>query len=353
MKYQKPPALSLNQIDKIGERLVDPDLIADHQAFLDIHEKLWAWRVAHHYPLNGMHMTLRKRARKADEKAFTAQRLKRQESIVSKLARTTTGTMQLSQMQDIGGCRAVVRSMNGLRKLQELYENKPLRHSLRKKDYTKEPRADGYRSVHLMYRFAGVGQSLPWDKMRIELQLRTQLQHAWATAVETVNAFTSQDLKHGNGSAEWTRFFSLMASANAMSEGTSLVPGTPSEHGKLVEEIKELENTLNVTHILQGFAAIAVQFERSPVNATWHVMELRPDDRRLTAYSFTKKEVQGAREKLQNLEQSFAGTRNMAVMVAVSSMNELRKAYPNYFADTLAFSTAIQKLCRGELPRAA
>ena len=41
----------------------------------------------------------------------------------------------------------------------------------------------------------------------IEIQLRTSLQHAWATVVETVDAFTNENLKFGAGSDDWKRFF--------------------------------------------------------------------------------------------------------------------------------------------------
>jgi ppGpp synthetase/RelA/SpoT-type nucleotidyltranferase len=42
--------------------------------------------------------------------------------------------------------------------------------------------------------------SSPWNRLWIEIQLRTSLQHAWATAVETVDAFTNENLKFGAGS---------------------------------------------------------------------------------------------------------------------------------------------------------
>src|SRR4051812_44144651 len=64
------------------------------------------WRSSHNFPLNTFHIGLRRRAKIIDPKAITAQRIKRMASIEAKLTRFPT--MTLSQMQDIGGCRAIV-----------------------------------------------------------------------------------------------------------------------------------------------------------------------------------------------------------------------------------------------------
>src|SRR5690606_40369694 len=46
---------------------------------------------------------------------------------------------------------------------------------------------------------------------RIELQVRTRLQHSWATAIEAVSLYRNQDLKHHHGDADWLRLFVLTA----------------------------------------------------------------------------------------------------------------------------------------------
>jgi len=71
--------------------------------------------------------------------------------------------------------------------------------------------------------------------MCIEIQIRTLLQHAWATAVETVGTFINMPLKSSLGDEGWLRFFALMGSAMAIAEGKSTVPGTS-------ENIQELRN---------------------------------------------------------------------------------------------------------------
>ncbi len=46
-------------------------------------------------------------------------------------------------------------------------------------------------------------------QLLIELQLRTRLQHEWATAVETMGTFLQSSLKSSQGPEEWLDFFSL------------------------------------------------------------------------------------------------------------------------------------------------
>jgi len=61
-------------------------------------------------------MTLKGRALQIDPNALIAQRLKRMPSILSKLKRFQN--MELSRMQDLGGCRVVVESVKMVRHLQ-------------------------------------------------------------------------------------------------------------------------------------------------------------------------------------------------------------------------------------------
>src|ERR1700676_217452 len=65
-------------------------------------------------------MTLFNRARKIDPRALIAQRLKRRPSIEIKLR--DNPNMKLSQMQDIGGCRAILRTVTDVKKLMAKYK---------------------------------------------------------------------------------------------------------------------------------------------------------------------------------------------------------------------------------------
>lgn len=94
-----------------------------------------------------------------------------------------------------------------------------------------------------------------WNGQRVEIQLRSELQHAFATTVETVTTFTKQPLKFGAGPAKWRRFFSLMGSALALREATPLVKGTPRDEVELVKELHDNTKSLKVRERLRGWTA--------------------------------------------------------------------------------------------------
>ncbi len=346
MAYEKPK-LSFNQIDKAGRTLLDGPKNWD--AYFESADAILDWRAAHSYPLNALHMTLRNRTLKIDPKGFTAQRLKRYESIIRKLNRNPT--MQMSQMQDVGGCRAVVENIYDLFSLVELYGNRKLTSTISGgKNYIDEPKDDGYRGIHFMYRYKGKAYSSPWDKLRIELQLRTVLQHSWATAVETVDAFTREDLKFGMGSDDWRRFFALVGSMHANYETTAPVPDTPDSEKELQREIADLERRLRVVNFLDACAGVTQHIlGRNNYRYSVYVLELKPEERKTIIYRYTETQRDKADTKSAELEKQHKKSSNLVVQVSAHSLSELKRAYPNYFADTRYFVSTLTSFLKNPL----
>jgi ppGpp synthetase/RelA/SpoT-type nucleotidyltranferase len=158
------------------------------------------WRSAHSFPLNTLQNGLRAKAKLITSDFLVAQRIKRLSSIEAKLERFPS--MKLSQMQDIGGCRAIMPSVAEVTELVRLYKKGNGRHRLASEDdYISAPRASGYRGVHFIYGYYS-DRNDKYNSLKIEIQIRSALQHAWATAVETVGTFTQQALKSSIGEAE-------------------------------------------------------------------------------------------------------------------------------------------------------
>ena len=189
------------QVRRAGEILRDFNIPTETDEFQWGLEVLSYWRFTHETPLGEAIELLEKSSLNHDKDAIFAKRLKRAVSILRKLLRYQS--MSLKTMQDIGGCRAVFSNEKKLRKtVRELKRHPEFRipnGGYRAKDYIKTPKADGYRSYHLVGKFTAADGT----SKSIELQLRTQIQHYWATAVEIVDLFTGQALKSNQGDPEW------------------------------------------------------------------------------------------------------------------------------------------------------
>jgi hypothetical protein len=120
------PEFPRNQVDKAGAVFINRGSEPE--------ELLWAlavinnWRSSHSYPLLHLRINLKRNLKRIEPNAIVAQRIKRLESISTKLA---SGTMELSQMQDIGGCRGIVSSTKSLERIIELYMKSSSPHILK------------------------------------------------------------------------------------------------------------------------------------------------------------------------------------------------------------------------------
>ena len=338
------------EIDRAGKRLIpwwintrDPT-DEDIRSFFPVDN----WRTCHGLPLNVFQAVLRGRAKKIESGVVIAQRLKRFPSLMNKLVRETN--MKLSQMQDLGGCRAVLSSVSAVNALWDTYQDsQPMLDSFGVKcyDYINNPKDDGYRGIHVVGRYyARIDSRKPWNGQRIEIQLRSRLQHAFATAVETVTTFTQEPLKFGAGPIEWRYFFSLMGSALALREDTPLVKGTPTNVDDLIEELRESSRSLNVHKRLRGWTqALKLLRRQNTRRFKWLllVLDLKESTMRVMGYNNRKK----ASKDLAELEKSKRKDID-AVLVWVPMAKDLRAAYPNYYADTREFLSALDTALSGE-----
>ncbi|HYR22239.1 MAG TPA: RelA/SpoT domain-containing protein [Chthoniobacterales bacterium] len=299
------------------------------------------WRYAHNYPLNTFKVTLRAYAKKAFPPAIVAERRKRLESILSKLQREPS--MKLTQMQDIAGCRAIVGSVASVDRLVDIYQRSDLKHKLHHvKDYIASPKPSGYRGAHMIYEYFSDKRDT-WNGLKVELQFRSPLQHVWATAVETVGAFTKQALKSSRGQAEWLRFFALMGSHIARIEKTALVPNTPQDETELRSELSECATQLNAFSQLEGFqSSIGAIDEPGLKESGYYLLELNtastPPSLNVTGYK--KSDLKAAMFDSTKAEKN---PDLNVVLVAVSSLKTLKRAYPNYYADTESFLRILRK----------
>ncbi len=350
MSFPAVPNESKSTIDKAGSRIA--------QAFENENDLKIVndWRACHAYPINTFRALLNQRVARKFKNAIIAQRLKRLPTIIDKLRRYPG--MRLTQMQDIGGLRVVLSNQSEVKSLVKIYEKSRFRHELiSKKDYISFPRGeDGYRSVHLIYRYNAPGENAQQYKgLTVELQIRTKRQHSWATAVETMGIVLKQALKSRKGDKEWLEFFALVSSAFAHIEKTSLVPGY--EHLSRAEtftRIYEYEKKLGVIEKLRSYAFLADHLTTNISKKKWqyHLITLNPDKRTLSIESFGRDELEKATEAYSKAEKKLdEGEKVDTVLVSVGPFEQLKRAYPNYFLDVKEFIKYITQIIEEARPR--
>lgn len=267
-------------------------------------------------------------------------RLKRLPSIKKKLE-----TRYLDVIQDLAGVRVIVPTLQDVERIAEACRTGLMHKIWAEDDYIAKPRASGYRSLHLKLEYkAGNRLEEVCEGCRVELQLRTRRQHGWATANEAVGLFRGEALKKGGGSADWLRLFVLMASEIARIEGQPEVPGAP-DHAERVQELRDLNARLDAAQFLDGISQ-AVHFTDQYVRADRSEVyiirfDLETHEVSVAGYNSTS----GARAYHATEAQE---DRYDAVLVTSDKIDNLKKAFPNYFGDTKMFARTLRQVIKGK-----
>ena len=303
------------------------------------------WRAAHAFPMHIIYMHLRRMA--ASKKGIiVAERLKRLDSIIKKLEREQT--MSLWTMQDLGGCRFVVPSVKAVYKYADEYDTSRKRHVfVSKYDYIANPKPSGYRSLHMVYEYRSDRTETYNKNMLIEIQYRTHLQHIWATALETMGIFTKQNLKASQGEESIKRFFALVSSLFALEEDCPVVPGTISDKDELISEIESINSRYNVIDTLSAIRVFSNYTREIEMRKSgYYMLILNFNTKRLGVRYFLPSEIERANNIYAKIEKTRAESKIDAVLVRAESFNELKHAYPNYFADIDEFVNRVKDYLR-------
>ncbi|MDR2870351.1 MAG: RelA/SpoT domain-containing protein [Deferribacteraceae bacterium] len=306
------------------------------------------WRSLHSYPINTFQAYLRNRIKRDGYRsAIIAQRLKRMPSIITKLQRFSN--MQLDRMQDIGGLRVVVDKISDVYRLYEsILSSRRFAHrpELPPKDYIKSPKSDGYRSLHQVFKYAN--KSHPeLSGLRIELQIRTKLQHSWATAVETLGMIEKSSFKTGEGDEKFKTFFKLSSALFALQEETPVIDEYASEPSEeLVMLLNLLESELQVCSKLESLALSAKHIETASKRTDgYHLMELNVEKDTISLIAFSKNQLQDAENLYRIKEIASKDDPNISVvLISAGNVANIKKAYPNYFLDTASFIKSLNAI---------
>ncbi len=336
MAFAPVPTESKRAINRAAQEIINNKLT------VETFELVNKWRACHAYPINTFQSTLRQKLRNAkySPDSIVAQRLKRFVTIIGKLI--DDKRLTLTTMQDIGGVRAIVKSLEEVYELrQEYLSSKHFAAMIEHgscKDYIEKPKESGYRSVHLIFKYQNQLNNA-YDGLRIEMQIRTKLQHLWATAVEVMGTFRGEKLKSGQGDEKWQQFFAYVSSYFAYREKCQPVFPDLTEKETCLE-IRKLELELGAIEMMSGFTVAAKEIHQKIGRKSSYyliVLDSKKQTVNITAYDrdsiekafgdYSKIELTNAEEK-KEIE---------AVLVSAGKVGDLKKAYPNFFLDTREF----------------
>ncbi|NAZ37735.1 hypothetical protein [Rubellimicrobium sp. CFH 75288] len=327
------PLYSKRQIERAG-RVLGERIPADGLT----PEVIEAFNIAHNHrescalPMVSVRHELRHKVQRDGGSGIAVGRLKRMSSIRRKLfAKNRT----LYQIQDIAGVRAILPAMADVHRVAGYFHDGETRHGIvRTDDYIQRPKRDGYRSLHIVLKFNGERRLEKWSKSFVEVQLRTNLQHAWATAVEAVGLMRGENLKAGLGDPDWLRFFALMSGEIAHREGEPISATLDQNRSTRLVELRDLEARLHAIDHLDGYAgAIKYINEEAMAGRGYFLISFDRETKTVIVrpYSIFSEGAQA-----YNSGEGLGAKQNV-VLVEADRARDLTEAYPNYFLDVRKF----------------
>ena len=294
-------------------------ILINQDAYEEIREDLDAWRYRHIRPMDDIFDAINELKTKRPEFDYdVAERLKRLPSILGKLYRFPT--MKLNQIQDIGGVRIICSDIDQLMALLPYLDE--LFPEYKEKNRLENPAPSGYRGIHRVYKKDGV---------YIELQIRTMLEHVWATSVESIDVLRGTAMKNGEDGAAWTEFFQLLSSLFAASEQLPMLEKHESlDVIDLVSRIKELDNTDRVISKLRSYAGTnSLLTTLSYYPETYYVLLERRSDNHVEIICYPESQAERAFTDYEKNERNKDDSDK--VLVSIDNVKKISEIYPNYF----------------------
>lgn len=351
MTYQKKVTLnySKNQVDEAWKLLIQWNLSKKQSDFA--FDVLSNWRAVHDYPMNTFQSFLRKKIKSLRYSAIVVERLKRTTSIIWKLKRNPD--MKLSRIQDIWWLRVIVKNVDYVYKLRDILslKSKFLHKLIKEDDYIRKPKSSGYRSLHLVYKYHS--QYAPeYNWLLLEIQLRTELQHIRATAVETAWIILQTNLKAWEWTKDRLEFFMLVSSIFAIQEWcVPLQIHQWKDIEDLKQQLRNLEIKLQAIKELEKYRHtikfIDTKLSKKQKAYEYYLLILDMENTSRTVYWYKDWELEKATQDYLKREHHFKNENKwQVVLVSWESIKILKSAYPNYFLDIEKFVALLHNIIK-------
>jgi putative GTP pyrophosphokinase len=329
---KKFPGGSKSRVDRAGEN------IRNHTYTYDDLRVVENWRAAHRAVLNTFQAILRNRTR--NQNITVAQRHKRRSTIFDKLKRLPG--MQLARMDDVAGCRLIFENTDVLYKFRVNFLKARFHHKrkndLDKYDYLKKPKDSGYRGIHDIYSYDVNSESGKHLKgLLVEIQYRTTIQHAWATAVEVIGFITSSQPKFEKGDKRYQHAMALASEILARAYENMPGPFSQMSDMDLVREFLDKENEINLLNMLRGLNSTNLSMSE---NRNAILIFSQNGELEIKTYRNSPEALRA----LFELESEQSG--KDIVLVKADTTEEVRFAFKNYFSDAQDFIELVEEGCQ-------
>ncbi len=326
------PGGSKSRVSRAGDAVRKGTATSDDLAVIE------SWRAAHRAVLNTFQAILRARLR--NKNVIVAQRHKRKNTIFDKLHRLSG--MQLARMDDVAGCRLIFRNIKELDRFRKEFHRARFNHTMRndpaKYNYITHPKATGYRGIHDVYEYdvnSEAGKGL--KGLYIEIQYRTLVQHAWATAVEVVGFITESQPKFEKGDKRYHRTMAYASEVLARAHEGLTGPFPYLSDREVLEEFLRCDGELSLMQTLRG-----LNRAKSDISDKKNSILIFTPEGELTVKSY--RDATDALRDLFEFEKSMP--QNDIVLVRADSSEEVRTAFRNYFNDAREFIRLMDSGCQ-------
>lgn len=314
--------LSKTKIRKLGDRIRETFEDETRVVSKEDLEMLQEYRLTFRDTIASVFDIVYKECQSVNKKSIVTYRIKRIESIIGKLKRMPD--TELDRLIDIAGCRCILSNNEQVYRLLDKLRKNPHIYIKKEIDYIETPQKEGYRSIHL---YAGLSENN--DKL-VEIQLRNQEQHNWATLVEISDFVFETKLKEYREPADLLEFHRLLSVQEQ--------DLTPKEKDKLFYTIKHRNYINRINEVfVRNYIEVRKQWmklQNNPKNSFYLIEAKRDDCPQIDSYNSFSEAEKAYFERFQQNSNSNIVLTN----IPYATYEQISIAYSNYMLSTHSFS---------------
>ena len=291
---------------------------------------------------------------------LTASRNKRIETIISKLCRPEKP--KLDRIHDIAGTRIIFENIKSLEDYIDILENTELvnfkekiNEDKNRYNYIKNPKSDGYRSIHKVFYYSSNipystlnEKSFNLENKKIELQLRTRLQHIWATTVEIYDIINKSNIKTGTHNKLETKEGLFFKKCSLVFEG---IESNDVEKIKInINEIFRDKDLMEIYNRLKGIKNIKnIQLPKTLGSDEVFILITDLNKGKTTFFTTDPIEKNDKQDTFlinasyRRLEEKNTKGEYILLLLTLGDIKKLKNVYPNYFLNTNKFISILKK----------